>query len=102
MGFKPKVTHSKATPSKNPYFNKVDPPKLFCSPYLFWRGRICLLKNIGGNSSSILSAAKLPSESFEQNDSFEFELNAFKLKLFLASLPLLVFLAIWHFCTKVS
>ena len=47
----------------------------------FWRGRICLLIEIGGNNN--------------------FEENAFKLNLFLMILPFLVFLAIWHFRAKV-
>ena len=49
--------------------------------FFFWRGRICLLIEIGGNNN--------------------FEENAFKLNLFLMILPFLVFLAIWHFRAKV-
>ena len=56
---------------------------MFNPKYVFFRrGRICLLNDIDGNTN--------------------FEENAFKLRLFLMSLPLLVFLAIWHFRTKVS
>ena len=58
------------------------PTRLFSVYFsLFWRGRICLLNDIGGNTA--------------------FEEKAFKLKLFLISLPGLVFLAIWHFRAKV-